>query len=153
MASPEESDISSQAALTSSSTSSAPSVSTLKPLANSQSCNLLVTVNSAAPSSKLRISNLNSTYETPIFTLNIPNRLLYGWKENQEKIVQLLNNSIVGGVVQLRESTRLLKRLQSQVRKVVSKPFQGRKLYDFLNKQYTLSVYSGEAESYQDIVH
>ena len=110
MASPEESDISSQAALTSSSTSSAPSLSTLKPLANSQSCNLLVTVNSAAPSSKLQISNFTSTYETPIFTLNIPNRLLYSWKENQEKIVQLLNNSIVGGVVQSKESMRLLKK-------------------------------------------
>lgn len=104
-----------------------------------------IKVVSAASNSRLAITTFSQDTSVA-FTLQIPNRLLYAWytnKENLGNIITLVNSSIAGRIVRLKEGNpRIKDRLGCQIRKVGAQcsKLRSRKRYIFLTKEYYMKM-------------
>ena len=121
---------------------------------------LYVTIDGVNPAGKQLYYNAPSTTEPSriLFTLAVPNRLLYYWYKNRSanNLLNVINTKIVGSAIRLkpgieRTQSRLMEQA-SRISRRVTKA-SGRKRENLLEQFYHIFVLQDEAESFDEMVN
>ena len=99
-----------------------------------------------------------SKEEDTLFTLAIPNKLLYTWHKGKNpttSFAALVNSKIRGRMTRLKCCPRINERLRSQSARIASQYCKGtyQQCQKVLQHKYNFHMFEGECDHFDDIEH